>query len=386
MTDETKMRPETVAAQALGWIDGETKAVIPPVHVATTFIRDPDNRYTAGYEYGRDDNATVRHGEAVLAALEGGQDARLFASGMAAAGAVFQALDPGSHVIAPRVMYWALARWLREQGPRLGLAVDFVDMDDPDAVRAAVRTETELIWAETPGNPTWVVTDLAAVAEIARDAGARLAVDSTVPTPVLTRPLELGADIVMHSATKYLNGHSDVVAGALATARDDEYWQGICKHRAQAGPILGPMEAALLLRGMRTLHLRVRAACRGAVAVAEHFANHPMVSHVLYPGLPTHPGHAVAARQMQGGFGGMVSIRVAGGPEGGEATAIAAAANVGIWKRATSLGGVESLVEHRASVEGYGSPAPPDMLRLSVGIENPADLIEDLDQALAAVT
>ena len=376
------MRPETVAAQALGRIDGETKAVIPPVHVATTFIRDPDNRYTSGYEYGRDDNATGRHGEAVLAALEGGASARLFASGMAAAGAVFHALPSGSHVIAPRVMYWALARWLGEQGPRLGLTVDFVEMDDLDAVRAAVRPETALIWAETPGNPTWVVTDLAAVAEIAREAGARLAVDSTVPTPVLTRPLELGADIVMHSATKYLNGHSDVVAGALVTARDDDFWQRICKHRAQTGPILGPMEAALLLRGMRTLHLRVHAACRGAMALAGHFLSHPQVSHVLYPGLGHHPGHAVAARQMQGGFGGMLSIRVAAG----EAAAIATAAGVRIWKRATSLGGVESLIEHRASVEGEGSPAPPDMLRVSVGIENPADLIEDLEQALAAAT
>lgn len=380
MTDETRMRPETVAAQALGRVDAETRAVIPPVHVATTFIRDPDNQYRAGYEYARDDNATVRHGEAVLTALEGGSDARLFSSGMAAAAAVFQALDAGSHVIAPRVMYWALARWLREIAPRWGLSVDFVDMDDLDAVRAAVRPETKLIWIETPGNPTWVVTDIAALASIAHDAGARVAADSTVATPVLTRPLEHGADIVMHSATKYLNGHSDVVAGALVTAQADDFWQRICTHRAQAGPILGPMEAAMLLRGMRTLYLRVDAACRGAAAIADHFSKHPKVSHVLYPGLADHPGHEMAARQMAGGFGGMLSIRVAGG----EAAAIATAANVQIWKRATSLGGVESLIEHRASVEGAGSPAPPDMLRLSVGIENPADLIEDLEQALAA--
>ena len=381
MTDETKMRPETVAAQALGRIDAETKALIPPIHVASTFIRDPDNEYSSGYIYARDDNATVRHGEAVLAALEGGADARLFASGMAAALAVFQALEPGSHVIAPRVMYWALAHWLRDGASRFGLDVDFVDLDDLDAVRAAVRPETALIWIETPGNPTWVVTDIAAVAEIARDAGARLAADSTVATPVLTRPLEHGADIVMHSATKYLNGHSDVVAGALVAAQADDFWERICRHRAQSGPILGPMEAALLLRGMRTLHLRVDAACRGAVALAAHFAAHPKVSHVLYPGLADHPGHGIAARQMSGGFGGMLSLRIAGG----EAAAIAVAAAVKIWKRATSLGGVESLIEHRASIEGEGSPAPADMLRLSVGIENPADLIADLDQALDSV-
>ena len=385
MTDETRMSPETLAAQALGRIDGETKALIPPVHVATTFIRDPDNRYRAGYEYGRDDNPNVRHGEAVLTALEGGADARLFSSGMAAAAAVFQALDPGDHVLAPRVMYWALARWLRETATRWGIAVDFVDMDDLDALRAAARPgETKLVWIETPGNPTWVITDIAAAAEIAHDAGARLAVDSTVATPVLTQPLELSADIVMHSATKYLNGHSDVVAGALVTAREDDFWARITSHRAQAGPILGPMEAAMLTRGMRTLYLRVDAACRGAAALADHFSNHPKISHVLYPGLSDHPGHDIAAKQMAGGFGGMLSVRVAAGPEGGEAAAIATAAAVNIWKRATSLGGVESLIEHRASVEGAGSPAPPDMLRLSVGIEAPADLIADLEQAFEA--
>ncbi len=380
MADETKMNPETLAAQALGWIDGETRALIPPVHVATTFIRDPDNQYRAGYGYARDDNPNVRHGEAVLSALEGGADARLFSSGMAAAAAVFQALDPGDHVLAPRVMYWALARWLRETATRWGVAVDFVDMDDLDALRAAVRPgETKVIWIETPGNPTWVITDIAAAAEIAHAAGARLAVDSTVATPVLTQPLAHGADIVMHSATKYLNGHSDVVAGALVSPREDDFWARITSHRAQAGPILGPMEAAMLTRGMRTLYLRVDAACRGAVAIAEHFSDHPKISHVLYPGQSGHPGHEIAAKQMVGGFGGMLSVRVAAG----EAAAIATAANVNIWKRATSLGGVESLIEHRASVEGAGSPAPPDMLRLSVGIEAPADLIADLEQALA---
>ena len=387
MTDESKMSPETVAAQALGVTDAETKALIPPVHVATTFIRDPDNQYRAGYEYARDDNPNVRHGEAVLAALEGGADARLFSSGMAAAAAVFQALDPGDHVIAPKVMYWALARWLRETATRWGIAVDFVDMDELDALRTAIRPgETKVIWIETPGNPTWVITDIAAAAEIAHSAGARLAVDSTVATPVLTQPLAHGADIVMHSATKYLNGHSDVVAGALVTAREDDFWARITAHRAQTGPILGPMEAAMLVRGMRTLYLRVDAACRGAGALAEHFTGHPKVSHVLYPGLADHPGHEIAARQMAGGFGGMLSIRVKSGSGGGEAAAIATAAKVNIWKRATSLGGVESLVEHRASVEGAGSPAPPDMLRLSVGIENPADLIADLEQALSAAS
>ena len=238
---------------------------------------------------------------------------------------------------------------------------------------------TKLVWIESPANPTWLITDIAAAAEIAHRAGARLAVECTVATPILTRPIELGADIVMHSATKYLNGHSDVIAGALVTARHDELWERIMAVRAGNGAILGAFEAWLLLRGMRTLHLRVERCSRTAQAIAEHFAGHRRIVAALYPGLPDHPGHAVAARQMHGGFGGMLSIRVAGG----ERAAIATAARVTVWKRATSLGGVESLIEHRASIEGAGSPAPPDLLRLSVGIEDAGDLIGDLEQALA---
>jgi cystathionine gamma-synthase len=235
-----------------------------------------------------------------------------------------------------------------------------------------------LVWIESPANPTWAITDIVAAAEIAHGAGARLAVDSTVATPVLTRPIALGADIVMHSATKYLNGHSDVVAGALVAARHDEFWERIAAIRASHGAILGSFEAWLLLRGMRTLSLRVERACASAQRIAEHFADHSHVAAVLYPGLPAHPGHEIAARQMHGGFGGMLSVRVAAG----EAAAIAAAARVRVFKRATSLGGVESLIEHRASIEGPGSPAPPDLLRLSVGIEDAQDLIDDLEQAL----
>jgi cystathionine gamma-synthase len=238
---------------------------------------------------------------------------------------------------------------------------------------------TKLVWLETPANPTWVVSDIAAAAAIAHRAGARLAVDSTIATPVLTQPLTLGADLVMHSATKYLNGHSDVLAGALITAREDEEWQRVKKIRVQLGGVPGSLDAWLLLRGMRTLFVRVPAACRGAMKIAGHFHGHARILAVLYPGLPDAAGHAVAARQMQGGFGGMLSLRI----RGGESAAVALAARVKLWKRATSLGGVESLVEHRASVEGANSPAPADMLRLSVGIEDPDDLIADLEQALA---
>jgi cystathionine gamma-synthase len=381
MDQSTKLQPETLAAQGLGWTDETTKAVVPPVHFSTTFLRDPDNQYRTGRSYARPKNPSFEQPEALLAALEGGAECLIFASGMAAATAVFLALKPGDHVIAPRVMYWGLRKWLQSYAVEWGLIVEFVDGGSTDAIAAAVKPgRTKLIWIESPANPTWVVTDIAAAAEIAHRAGARLAIDSTVATPVLTQPLALGADIVMHSATKYLNGHSDVVAGALVTAKQDEFWERITAVRANLGAIPGSLEAWLLLRGMRTLYLRVERVCRSAQRVAAHFADHPRVGSVLYPGLPDHPGHAIAARQMSGGFGGMLSIRVAAG----EAAAITTAARVKLWKRATSLGSVESLVEHRASIEGAGTPAPPDLLRLSVGIEDVGDLIDDLDQALAS--
>jgi cystathionine gamma-synthase len=379
MADSERWHPQTLAAQALGWIDEATRAVIPPIHLATTFIRDADNQYRTGRSYGRADNPTYDQPERLLAELEGGAAAMTFASGMAAATAVFQTLRPGDHVVAPRVMYWGLRKWLLGFATDWGLQVELVAGDDLDALRAAVMPgRTQLVWLETPANPTWVISDLAAAAEITHRAGARLAVDSTVATPVLTRPLALGADLVMHAATKYLNGHTDVMAGALVTARTDALWERIATIRHDNGAILGSFEAWLLLRGMRTLYLRVERNCRSAQAVAEHFARDKRVRVVLYPGLPTHPGHAVAARQMCGGFGGMLSLCVAGG----EQAAVATAAHVKLWKRATSLGGVESLIEHRASIEGAGTPAPPDLLRLSVGIEHVDDLIADLDQAL----
>lgn len=372
---------ESAAAQATGAVDAETRAIVPPIHMATTYLRDPDGGYRSGRIYGRADNPSYDHPEALLARLEGGTDALLYASGMAAATAVFLALDPGDHVVAPKVMYWALRNWLADFATRWGLAVEFVDAADADAIRAAVRPgRTKLVWIETPANPLWHVTDVAAAADVAHAAGARLAVDSTSASPVLTRPLELGADVVMHAATKYLNGHSDVVAGMLATRERDAFWERCRRNRAQIGAVCGPVEAWLLLRGMRTLFPRVRTASASAMRIAERFRGDPRVVEVLYPGLPSFPGHAVAARQMRGGFGGMLSVRV----RGGEAAAVAAAANVGLWKRATSLGGVESLVEHRASVEGPNSPCPPDLLRLSVGIEDPDDLIADLDAALDA--
>ena len=380
MTEDRKLAPATLAAQALGWIDETTGAIVPPLHPSTTYERGADNTYPSGRIYARDDNPAYDQAEALLAALEGGADCLLFASGMAAASAVFETLGPGAHVVVPRVVYHGLRSWLLEVGEPAGLDVDFVANGEQAALKAALRPgQTRLVWVETPANPTWDITDIAAAAELAHAAGARLAVDSTAATPVLTRPLELGADLVLHSATKYLNGHADVVAGALVTARDDEHWRRLGTRRRLGGAVLGSFEAWLLLRGMRTLYVRLPAACRSAQAVAERLSGHPAIAEVLYPGLAGHPGHEVAARQMHGGFGGMLSVRVAGG----EAAAIAVAARVRVFKRATSLGGTESLIEHRASIEEGPRDVPPDLLRLSIGIEDPDDLIADLEQALA---
>ncbi|HEV2039701.1 MAG TPA: PLP-dependent aspartate aminotransferase family protein [Casimicrobiaceae bacterium] len=381
------MKPASIAAQGLGWVDEQTRAIAPPIHTSTTFLRDPDNQYRSGRTYARDHNPTFDQAEAVLTALEGGHASLLFASGMAAATAVFQALAPGDHVLAPKVMYWSLRNWLMNFATRWGLRVQFIEMNDPDDVRNAVQSgKTRLVWIESPANPLWTITDIALTCEIAHAAGAAVAVDSTVATPVLTRPFELGADIVMHSATKYLNGHSDVLAGTLTAREDSPLWTRIKSIRAQIGGVLGPFEAWLLMRGMRTLFPRVRAACDSAQNIAARLTQHRFVEEVLYPGLPGFPGHAVAARQMQGGFGGMLSIRVRGAKNGsvtGENAAIATAANVQLWKRATSLGGVESLIEHRASIEGAGTPVSADLLRLSVGLEDKADLVADLEHALA---
>jgi len=376
------LSPETLAAQALGDVDPVYGALVPPIHLSTTYERGPDGAYRSGRAYTRADNPTYDHAEHLLATLEAGTGCALFASGNAAATAVFQSLLPGDHVLVARVLYWGIRKWLAEFAVSWGLDVEFVDTADPAAVAAAIRPgRTRLLWLETPANPTWEITDLAAVVKIAHAADVRVAVDNTVATPVLTRPIELGADLVVHSATKYLNGHSDVLAGAVVTARRDPFWERIRSWRRNAGGVVGAFEAWLLQRGMRTLFLRVRRSSETALTLAHHFDGHPTVTTVLYPGLPSHPGHAIAARQMTGGFGGMLSIRIAGGEE----QAMAVAAAVRIFKRATSLGGVESLIEARRSVEGPSSSVPADLLRLSIGLEAPEDLIADLEGALSAI-
>jgi cystathionine gamma-synthase len=380
--DQRPASAETLAAQGLGEADPVSGALAPVINLSTNYEQQLDGSYPQGRVYTRADNPTCEHAERLLSALEGSSGAcALFGSGMAAATAVFQSLLPGDHVLVSRVLYWGVRKWLAEFALTWGLDVEFADTGDLDAVAAAIRPgRTRLLWVETPANPMWEITDLAAVCELAHSAGARVAVDNTVATPVLTRPFEYGADLVVHSASKYLNGHGDVLAGAVLASRRDPFWERVRAWRRNAGAMPGPFEAWLLQRGMRTLFLRVRRASQTALDLATHFAGHPALSAVLYPGLPDHPGHQIAARQMRGGFGGMLSIRLAGGARQAQAVL----REVRVFKRATSLGGVESLIEHRRSSEGPSSPVPDDLLRLSIGIEDPVDLIADLDAALAA--
>ncbi len=373
--------PSTIAAQALGRVDSETRAIVPPIHPSTSYERAPDGSWPGGHTYTRDQNPTYDQVEALLARLEGGAAALLFSSGMAAATTVFEALDAGDHVIAPREMYWTIRRWLEELAGRGRITLDLVRNGDQAALAAALRPgRTRIVWVETPANPSCAITDIRATADAAHAAGAWVVVDNTVCTPVLCRPLDQGADLVMHSATKQINGHADVLAGALITAQRDDVWERIEHDRAYRGAVVGPFEAWLLLRGMRTLFLRVTHAAASAQRIAEWLTTRSAVSDVYYPGLASHPGHAVAARQMSGGFGMLVSFRLAGGAS----AARQVAGRLRLFKNATSLGSVESLVEHRAPIEGPGTPVPDDLLRLSIGIEAVEDLLADLGQALDA--
>ena len=373
------LSPETISAQALNHIDAATGGLSPAIYPSSTYVRDENYQLiNSRHSYGRAENPGYAVAEKVLAELEGAPAALLFSSGTAAAMAIVQSLRPGDQMVAPKIMYWGLRNWLVKFCDNWGLGLDLFDAADPDAlVNTVKKGKTKLVWIETPCNPSWDVIDIAAAADIAHRAGARLAVDSTVATPVLTQPIKYGADIVVHSATKYLNGHCDIIAGAVVTAKEDEFWERVCELRTDGGAILGSFEAFLLQRGMRTLFLRIRKACESALALARHFDGHAGVEAVIYPGLPNHPGHELAKRQMDGGFGGMMCIQVKGGAD----DALNIVKRCKVFTRATSFGGVESLIEHRYSIEGEGSPVPRDWLRLSIGIEFVDDLIADLEQA-----
>ena len=371
------MRFETLAVHAGHLPDATTGAVAPPLYLSTTFERAADGSFPSGFVYIRDANPNRRMLEECLAALEGGAVCAAFASGMAATHAIFQSLAPGDRVLLPEDAYYATSKIVREMLSRWGLRCDLVDATDPDAVRRALETPTRLVWVETPSNPRLRVTDIAAVSELAHGAGALVVCDNTWATPALTRPLELGADLVMHSTTKYLGGHSDVQGGAVVARAEDRLFQSVRLAQTLAGGVPSPFDCWLVLRGARSLAARLRVHCENAATVARFLLGHPAVSGVHYPGLPSHPGHAVAARQM-GAFGGMLSFEVAGG----RATAMAAAGRLRVITRATSLGGTESLIEHRASIEGALTRAPEGLLRMSVGLEHPEDIVADLDQAL----
>ena len=373
------MRLETRAIHAGRHTDPATGAVSQPIYLSTTFERSPDGEYPRGFSYSRDNNPNRQTLEKCLADLEGGAEALMFGSGLAVATAVVQALQPGDHILAPDDVYWGFRMVVGEIFGKWKLEASYVDMSDLDAVRAALRPNTRLIWTETPSNPLMKITDLAGIAAIAREAGGQVMTvcDGTFATPVLQRPLEHGIDLVVHSTTKYLTGHSDVVGGVLIRRHDNPVFERARVSQKYGGAVPSPFDCWLTLRGIETLPYRVRAHAENAARVAEFLQGHGAVEKVHYPGLAEHPGHAIAARQMASG-GGMLSFQVRGGrPE-----AMRVAARCELFIRATSLGGTHSLIEHRASVEGPASKTPQNLLRLSVGLEHADDLIADLRQAL----
>jgi len=370
---------ETLCAHAGLGVDETTRAVAPPLHLSTTFERAPDGSFPSGFAYIRDQNPNRLALESLLARLEGGVACRAFASGTAAAAAIFQALRPGDRVVAPNEAYYGTPTLLRETFIPWGLEALFVDMTDLEAVRSALGTKARVLWIETPSNPLITVCDIKALAELGHAAGAQVVVDNTWATPLLQQPLALGADFALHSTTKYLGGHSDAMGGAVIAREESELLERLTLVQKHAGAVPSPFDSWLILRGIRTLPVRMRAHCANARAVAEFLADHPGVETVLYPGLPTDPrGYEIAQRQMFD-FGGMVSLVVPGGRE----RAFEIATRLKVITRATSLGGVESLVEHRASIEGEHTCAPEGLLRFSIGLENAGDLIADLQQALA---
>ena len=371
------MKIETQAVHAGRRIDPATGAVTPPIHVSTTFERDPDGEYPLGFSYSREGNPTRRSLEECLAALEGGREALAFSSGLAVATALLLGLEPGDHIIAPNDLYFGLRQVSRGVFAKWPLETTYVDMTDIAAVQAAVRPTTRLVLIETPSNPLMKITDLAAVARIAREANAISVCDGTFTTPVLQRPLDWGVDMVWHSTTKYIGGHSDMLGGVLITRYDNYLFERARKALMFGGAAPSAFDCWLALRGASSLPWRMRAHSGNAQAVAEFLQKHPTVEQVYYPGLPQHPSHEIARRQMSG-WSGMLSFQVKGGYE----AAMTVAARLRLFIRATSLGGPHSLIEHRASVEGRDSTTPQNLLRASIGLEHSDDLIADLQQAL----
>lgn len=359
--------------------DPTTGAIAEPIYLATTFERDADGGYPRGYRYGREASPNRTALEACVAALEGGVAAVAFASGLSANMALLELLRAGDHVVAPLEAYYGTLKQLREHVAERGVAVNFADFTKPAAIKQAFSSRTRMVWVETPTNPLLSITDLALVTAMAHERGAWVVCDNTFATPVCQHPFDFGVDLIVHSGTKYLGGHSDVLSGLVVVREDAALLERLQNWQKLAGAVLAPFDCWLLRRSIATLGLRVRAQCRSALAIAEFLHTHPDIEHVYYPGLPLHPGHGIAAAQMPGGFGAVLSVCVAGGSE----AAFDTAGRTRFFTRATSLGGVESLIEHRASIEGPGSSTPQNLLRLSIGIEDAEDLINDLAQALA---
>ena len=377
-----KLRPETIAAHALRAVDQATGAVVPPIYTSSTYARDENYVPKLKENYVRSGNPTLWQTEEAIAALEQGEAALLFASGMAAITTLTETIPQGAHVVAPDVMYYGTRDWLKRLESLGRISLTLFDPKDPAALaNALIKGKTDFVWIETPLNPTWDVIDIAAAAEAAHAAGAILAVDATATGAVTTRPLTLGADIVFHSATKYLNGHSDVLAGVLVCREANQRWKDVASLRTKMGSPLPPLECFMLMRGLRTLFVRYRQSSSNAMAIAKHFERHPKIERILYPGLASHPGHAIAKKQMTDGFGGMMSFLVKGGFDDAKRLCT----RLKVIVPATSLGGVESLAEHRKTVEGPASPVPDNLVRFSIGIEHPDDLIADLEQALAGL-
>jgi cystathionine gamma-synthase len=373
------MKIETIAIHAGNNLDENTKAAIQPITLSTTFERGEDGNYPGGYVYSRADNPNRKSLENVIAQLEGGEAAAAFSSGNAAGAAVFQALGPGVHIIAPDDMYHGLRNQLLQVLNGI-IEVDFVDLSNLESVKNAIRKNTKLIWIETPSNPLLKICDIQAISTIAKEHGVIVVCDNTFSTPMLQRPLELGCDLVMHSTTKYLGGHSDVLGGALATLNDNDFWKKIKTVQVLSGAVPAPFDCYMTVRGIKTLPYRMRAHTENAMQIANFLNTHDGVEKVYYPGLSDHQGHEIAKKQMSS-FGGMLSFLVKGGSD--EARKLVN--SVKIFTQATSLGGVESLIEHRASVEGPETKTPQNLIRVSVGLENPSDLIDDLKQAISKI-
>jgi cystathionine gamma-synthase len=377
-----ELRPETIAAHALRAVDGATGAVVPPLYLSTTYARDEEYQPLLKENYVRNGSPNLWQAEETIAALEKGSAALLFSSGMAGITTLFETIPQGAHVVAPGVMYYNTREWLQRLEAKGRISLTLFDATQSDALAQSVRPDTDLVWIETPVNPTWTVIDIEAAAASAHKVGAILAVDATVTGAVTTQPLALGADIVFHSVTKYLNGHSDVLGGALVTREINERWKEINWLRTKSNSPLSPFECWLLMRGLRTLFVRYRQSSANAIAIAKRFSSHPLIESVLYPGLPDHPGHAIAKRQMTDGFGGMLSLLIKGDFKAAQRFCTL----LKVVVPATSLGGVESLAEHRKTVEGPTSTLPDNLVRVSVGIENVDDLIADIEQALTQIT